>query len=696
MSIKLGNAEINAVSLIEPYGFDVTPKFPERRDGAWVRPSNWPEMPVINSGEHKANFLIKVSSGVNDTIGLDNYFRFFAYSEQTYPYRHFDFDVDWGDGQSERINYRVHQYAGSGSYDHYYDFNDLDPSTQFNEGGIDYRVALIQIESPLSGIKDFNWRYLNNYPGGNRQYQAVNCLEFDIHLPSAVSVGVNYQGSYLSFRDLQKAKLYAPKVTRLDTYFQNTPRLRSVEFGPFDNLISIRGLFSDCGLDYYPDIDTSNVTEIYSAFQGMKTLKYENNYDLSNVSYNGLNSMFYGSPYLREVHIDIPSNITNMQRMFSNCRNLIKVSGNWDTSNVTNFYETFYYNNKLVVTPDIDLSSATQMYFMFYGCKNLRKFPTLNCPNLTSARSAFNSCYKLKRIVIEDMSNPNASDFGSFFANCINLRKVIIKNPRIAPTGTAGGAGMDSFFQSCRQLQKVPYIDMSGCRRATNMFSTCESLVDAPEMFTSTLYQFGYMFNNCTSLLTCPDYDITCEGTGNVSLDNMFFGSQLKDIPNFDWSRVNYAYRAFYCRASGEVSLDWSNLNYSTHTNTWATREIFNGSKALHIKEFKLSPSGHFAYSPFGSANLKSVPFVDASNGYNYNGLFDYCTSLERGALSGLDSNARYRRTSLSSGAFLDVFNGLASGVTSKTIDLREAPSAYILHPDTIAIATSKGWTVTT
>ncbi len=48
------------------------------------------------------------------------------------------------------------------------------------------------------------------------------------------------------------------------------------------------------------------------------------------------------------------------------------------------------------------------------------------------------------------------------------------------------------------------------------------------------------------------------------------------------------------------------------------------------------------------------------------------------------------------SGEIYKLVDGLASGVSGKTIDLREAPQAYILHPDTISIATSKGWTVTT
>jgi hypothetical protein len=175
----------------------------------------------------------------------------------------------------------------------------------------------------------------------------------------------------------------------------------------------------------------------------------------------------------------------------------------------------------------------------------------------------------------------------------------------------------------------------------------------------------------------------------------MFKDSSLQTIPNFDWSRVSFAHEAFKCAASGDISLDLSNLNYSTNTNASAASYIFQGCKYLSFKDLTLSESGNYQ-NTFAYAQVVSFPYVGASGGYNYNGMFNYTTELQKGALSGVDKSIGYYRTHLSSGAILDVFNGLASGVTAQTIDLRQAPSAYILHPDTIAIATSKGWTVTT
>jgi len=686
MSIKLGNAEVNAISIIEPYGSDITSVYPDTTS-EWSRPSYWPEMPVINSGEHKANFLIRIASGINGPESLTNYFKFTAYSQQIHPYRHYDFDIDWGDGQSERINHRAGLYDGSGTYTHDYDFNDLSPDTQFTENGIGYRIALVQIESPLSGINDFNWRYVKNYPGGNVQYQGVdNCLEFDIHLPSAVSVGVNYQGSYLAFPSLEKAKLYAPKVQYLDSYFQSTSRLKSLELGEFDNLVSIDGMFAGSALESLPEIDMSNVTTASQAFSNMHNItEYNNNYDFSSLT--NAPYLFSGCKNLRKVHIDISSNVTSFLQAFAYCRNLVHVSGNWDTSNVTSFQDAFSYCN-LVYPPDLDFSSATSIHGIFEGCGNLRKAPVLNCPNVIDAESAFRYCRSIREIVIEDMSASNALNFNYMFQNCINLRRAIIKRPISASSFQFG-------FSGCSNLRKVSYIDLSGCSNAGSLFNSCNSLVYGPEMNTSTLTSFQSMFQGCNNLVSVPDYDITCGGIGNVNIGYMFKDSSLQTIPNFDWSRVSFAHEAFKCAASGDISLDLSNLNYNTSASASAAQYIFRGCKNLSFKDLTLSESGNYQ-NTFAYANLVSFPYVSASGGYNYSGMFNYTTELQKGALSGVDKSIGYYRTHLSSGAILDVFNGLASGVTAQTIDLRQAPSAYILHPDTIAIATSKGWTVTT
>jgi len=49
----------------------------------------------------------------------------------------------------------------------------------------------------------------------------------------------------------------------------------------------------------------------------------------------------------------------------------------------------------------------------------------------------------------------------------------------------------------------------------------------------------------------------------------------------------------------------------------------------------------------------------------------------------------------MSSGSVTHLFESLET-VSNKTINMQGCYGAYQLHPDTMAIATNKGWTVTT
>lgn len=689
---KLGNTEVNAVSVIEPYGDDLTVVADEPLE-PWVRPSHWPDMPVINSGNHHCAFLVRIPSGTDGQQSPDNYFTLYTNGQAVHPNRHYDFTVDWGDGNQTVINATSHVNSPPpfGSLEHEYNFADLDASTQFEENGVSYRIAVVEFESPVSGVDYFDCRYIKNYAGGTAEY-GNNILEFDINLPTTTSIGVNYNFSSYHFPVLEKAKLHTPKVSYLHQYFQYTKRLRSLEFGPFDNLTYIRSFLVGSALDYIPEIDTSNVNTASSAFNGMFNLRsYQNDLDLTGVA--DLGGLFQGCPNLKEVEIDISSTTTNIQRIFYGCRNLQKVTGNWDTSNVTNFYEAFYSCNNLPYLPDIDFSSANDCLRCFQYCNNLRKTPRLNLPNITRTQEMFYGCSSLTNVTVEDISNPSMSSARYMFYGCSALRQIEFINSGVHATDAYG------MFSSCGSLKSFPDLDMSGCATVSNMFSSCISLKKAPNLNTPNCTNFSRLYNACYSLESTPYIDITNGGEGNVSIQEMFMScGRLKEIPNLDWSRVSYAYRAFYgcSKASGDISLNLSNLNYSTNTSNAATQQMFYNVGDFSITDLTLSESGNFAANPLQAARLVSVPYVNASGGYNYSQLFNYTQHLRAGALSGVDKSIGYYRTGLPSGAILDVFNGLASGVVGQSIDLREAPSAYILHPDTISIATSKGWTVTT
>ena len=98
----------------------------------------------------------------------------------------------------------------------------------------------------------------------------------------------------------------------------------------------------------------------------------------------------------------------------------------------------------------------------------------------------------------------------------------------------------------------------------------------------------------------------------------------------------------------------------------------------------------------YGNKYISTIPDWDVSGVRNLDLAFYSCSSLEWSDLKNTECSISYYDCLLGSGALENIFNNLASGVTSKTVNVAHNYGASQLHADTIAIATNKGWTVTT
>ena len=120
----------------------------------------------------------------------------------------------------------------------------------------------------------------------------------------------------------------------------------------------------------------------------------------------------------------------------------------------------------------------------------------------------------------------------------------------------------------------------------------------------------------------------------------------------------------------------------------------------------------------FYGSGVEIIPDLDFSNITNGYGTFDGCGKLRKiGSINmsnvttnsymlrnnfqlsesnifGLTKSHSYNTNKLSRLALINIFNNLGNA-TSQTIDVRYNPGTSELTPSDIAIATSKGWTVT-
>jgi hypothetical protein len=120
----------------------------------------------------------------------------------------------------------------------------------------------------------------------------------------------------------------------------------------------------------------------------------------------------------------------------------------------------------------------------------------------------------------------------------------------------------------------------------------------------------------------------------------------------------------------------------------------------------------------FNGCSVEEIPSLNFSKLTNASSLFDVCVYLRKigsinlsaitsslhllrsnfniseSNITGLRFTHTYSGSKLSRLALINIFNNLGSA-TTQTLDIRFNPGTAELTPSDIAIATSKGWTVT-
>ena len=145
--------------------------------------------------------------------------------------------------------------------------------------------------------------------------------------------------------------------------------------------------------------------------------------------------------YYKKFNIsNIPSNIVNyvtdMSRMFSNCKSLISFPdiSKWNTDNVTNMYGMFYYCKTLKSLPDIskwNTNNVTNMSYLFSDCESLISLPDISKWNTN-----------------------NVNDMSYMFYNC----KLLMSLPDISKWNICNVNNMNYMFYNCKSLKLLPNI----------------------------------------------------------------------------------------------------------------------------------------------------------------------------------------------------------------------------------------------
>lgn len=609
------------------------------------------------------------------------------------------YTVDWGDGTVENFNdntYATHQYQ----------YADLNSNTLSTRG---YRQAIITI-TPQAGasLTEVRVGQLQNFNTVQR-YSSNNFLDLKISLPNCTFLQIS-RNDYRSAM-LKSVEILSLNSTNISYMFEAAYNLQRVIFNNsalpttcrymFSSCFSLEkihtfnvdmssctdfeGLFQNCyEILETPNMNTSAGIDFRSIFSNCQRLKRINStYNFDNVV--DAYGMFTNCYQLVEIPAIDLSNVVggNLAALYQGCYNLVKVPDNIWPTGITSVNALFTSCNKISSVPVFDTSNVTDWRNFVSYCHNLKYFPAYDTSSGTNFDTMFLGCYNLNKI--ESLNTSNAVTMYYTFGVCSNLAEI----PDI---NTSKVTNFYRTFSGCRSIRSVPAIDTSSGTNFRETFSGCTGLSSIPDLDCSKGTLFYGMFSACVSLKQCPTLNINpAVGKSSQAFYSMFSTCyNLQEYPNEDFSGgLDYTNMFYACYSLREIT----NIDLSTATNLYRT---FYGCSNLE-KISMVQPTGacSFRETFFGSGGLKSISNIDLANATQIGTSFYALYSITD--LSGLTNIAKtidLRFANMARQNIVDVFNNLST-VSGQTINVSGNPGSSSLTAEDIAIATNKGWTVT-
>ena len=335
-----------------------------------------------------------------------------------------------------------------------------------------------------------------------------------------------------------------------------------------------------------------------------------------------------------EYHINLP-----------NCTSLVTNKAGFTNG----AYQTWV--EKVTINKLGNITSFAALFNLFYALQEVVINATTT--SVTSTVSMFDNCYHLKSVSLFNTSN--VTTIYLMFQNCYSLETI--------PSFNFGSViTAQQPFVNCYSLTTVPALNLGNATSLYGMFQGCQNLKTIVGLTTTKCTEFSFMFQFCQSLETVPLFD-TSKG---VSMGNMFQSCQsLTEVPAFDTSLVTQFTNMFIsCYSLKSIPL----LN--TVKGITFTQMFSQCSSLDELPALNLTAGTTFTNMFSGANGISKAPFVNIRNTFSF-------------------TNMMLSRT-----AIIDIFNGLASGVSAKTITVSGNPGYGSLTAADRLIATNKGWTI--
>jgi surface protein len=296
---------------------------------------------------------------------------------------------------------------------------------------------------------------------------------------------------------------------------------------------------------------------------------------------------------------------------------------------------------------------------------------------MTDMGSVFGSMTGLKQANITATTTGLTSTY-NMFTGCHNLVSVNLFDTRNVTNATV-------MFQNCYNLEEVPNFNLSKVTQAVTMFQNCYKLKTAPAFDMRLNLDFSSMFSGCNNLTEIGLMD-TRSGTNfsNFALSC----NKLKTVANLDMSKATNCISAFGACTSLDnfpaITVGTANCNLTGFFN--------NNSMMKKVGNIDVSKAINFTTFFNGNQSLRTLPALNLNSGTTLTNMIG--PVMTRAPFTNVRASLSLANKNLGRTAIVEVFNGLASGVTSKTITVSANPGYASLTAADRLIATAKGWTI--
>ena len=211
------------------------------------------------------------------------------------------------------------------------------------------------------------------------------------------------------------------------------------------------------------NFNTSQVTDMYSMFNGMRNLTTLNlsNFDTSRVT--DMSAMFHNMSNLTTLNLSSfdTSQVTNMHDMFSGTSNLTSHDlSNFDTSKVTNMARMFSGMRNLTTLnlSSFNTANVTDMSAMFAGLPNLATLDlsSFDTSNVTDMSGMFYEASNLSVLNLSNFNTSKVTDMEAMFYNMVNLTLLDLSSfntPEV--TSMANMFSLSDTYKSNDKLEKI-------------------------------------------------------------------------------------------------------------------------------------------------------------------------------------------------------------------------------------------------